>query len=404
MIGFIKTVTIDKFCGVKNALLLSFDVYQNVKNIDRTTWNKLVEPNHLFLSLSYLETLENVLPKGLQPLYVICKENGQPVFITYLQLYSFTEEHFAIFNTDNAQSSVGGRVKKHFQDMVFSYLNCAKCKLLIVGNIVHTGAYSYVTTQPTKTMVYIDAIAKELRTQFDFDGVILKDMNYSNELDTIIKKNKFQHFYTQPNMVMPVAEHWFTKEDYINDLFPKYRKRASSTERKNNKVIQRTITAADIMTYDDQVYQLYEAVYNVSTTKINKVQPLYFSKMKKALGENYQIVGYFIDEKLVSFASYFIHKNVLEANFVGFDYTLNKEFKLYQTILYDYVQWSIEKGSKELSLGRTGLEIKSTVGAAPVQLPCYIRFENKAIHKIASPILKNIKEEKLEQRHPFKDI
>jgi hypothetical protein len=65
------------------------------------------------------------------------------------------------------------------------------------------------------------------------------------------------------------------------------------------------------------------------------------------------------------------------------------------------VQWAIEKCCKELSLGRTGLEIKSTVGAQPFYLPCYIRFENRTIHKIASPILKNIKEEKLEQRHPF---
>jgi hypothetical protein len=400
MIGFVKTVTVDKFCAVKGTANLTIEVYDKVKDVDKLSWDALIS-NHLFLSLPYLKTLEQVLPTGLQPLYVICKEKGQPVLITYLQLYTFSEEHFAIFNTDNPKSSVGARVKKHFQDIVLSYLNCAKCKLLIVGNIVHTGANGYATTHPTKAMVYINAIAKELRTQFDFDGIILKDMNGAKELATTIQKSKFQHFYTQPNMVMPIAKHWLTKEDYIKDLLPKYRKRASNTERKNTSVIQRTITAAEMLTYDNQIYQLYEAVYNVSTTKINKVQPSYFSKMKKALGEHYQIVGYFMEDQLVAFASYFINENILEANFVGFEYALNKEFKLYQTILYDYVQWAIEKCCKELSLGRTGLEIKSTVGAQPFYLPCYIRFENRTIHKIASPILKNIKEEKLEQRHPF---
>ncbi len=401
MIGFIKTITIDKFCGAKTTTSLSIHVYHKAKDIDKISWNKILPEDHLFLSIPYLQALEAVLPSGLQQLYVICKEEEKPVFITILQLYSFSEEHFAILNTDSKKTSIGERVKKHFQDLVVSYLNCAKCKLLIVGNIVHTGAYSYISTNSSQSIAYIDLIVKQLSPDFDFDGVILKDSDDSKAINELIKKSKYQQFYTQPNMMMPIAKHWLSKDDYIKDLLPKYRKRVSNTERKNNAVVKKSISTEEMITYDSEIYQLYESVYNASTTKINKVQPLYFSKMKKALGEKYHVIGYIIESKLVAFASYFIHENVLEANFVGFDYALNKEFKLYQTILYDYVQWAIESNSTALSLGRTGLEIKSTVGAIPIQLPCYIRFENKAIHKIASPILKNIKEEQLEQRHPF---
>ena len=72
-------------------------------------------------------------------------------------------------------------------------------------------------------------------------------------------------------------------------------------------------------------------------------------------------------------------------------------------MLYDMVAYSINKGFKEIIFARTALEIKSSVGASPVQMSGFIYHNNKWINKFIGKIFKQLEPElNWQQRHPFK--
>ena len=66
-----------------------------------------------------------------------------------------------------------------------------------------------------------------------------------------------------------------------------------------------------------------------------------------------------------------ICQNNLDAHFVGINYEYNREYAVYQRMLYDYIQIAIENRLQQINFGRTASEIKSSVGAEPQNLTIY---------------------------------
>jgi hypothetical protein len=98
-----------------------------------------------------------------------------------------------------------------------------------------------------------------------------------------------------------------------------------------------------------------------------------------------------------------VWQSKLEAHFVGLDYEYNTSKGLYQNMLYDFIRQAIEAKSDTLYLGRTALEIKSTVGAEPDLMSLYVKSANPIYQRIVGPIFGNLKQTDWIQRRPFKD-
>ena len=71
-------------------------------------------------------------------------------------------------------------------------------------------------------------------------------------------------------------------------------------------------------------------------------------------------------------------------------------------MLYDFVNLAIDRKTKELRLGRTAEEIKSCIGAEPVNMKLYIKHGNRIFNKLLDPIVSSITPSKFELRMPFK--
>ena len=93
----------------------------------------------------------------------------------------------------------------------------------------------------------------------------------------------------------------------------------------------------------------------------------------------------------------------MDTYFLGYDKTLQKTKQLYLNMLLDMVKFAVEQQLESIVFGRTALEIKSTVGAEPVQIYGLIKHSNFFINKFMSKIFPYI-EPKVEwlQRKPFK--
>ena len=105
---------------------------------------------------------------------------------------------------------------------------------------------------------------------------------------------------------------------------------------------------------------------------------------------------------MIGFATAFKVGETLDAHFIGMDYARNKEFAIYPRILNDYIRMGIELGAKEINFGRTASEIKSTVGAIPENLTCYVRHRRSAANLIFKPLVRQIKMTEYKQHRPFK--
>jgi hypothetical protein len=130
----------------------------------------------------------------------------------------------------------------------------------------------------------------------------------------------------------------------------------------------------------------------------------HFSTFKQQLGADFILRGYYLENQLVGFTTVIRHGDELETYFLGYDDSIQREKMLYLNMLYDIIQCGILQGFERIILGRTALEIKSSVGAIPVQLNGFMRHSYTLIHQNLSWIFPLLEPEaKWIQRHPFKD-
>ena len=98
-----------------------------------------------------------------------------------------------------------------------------------------------------------------------------------------------------------------------------------------------------------------------------------------------------------------MNEETLETYFLGYDETIQKENMLYLNMLYNMTKYGIENGFNRIIFGRTALEIKSSVGAIPVQMSGFIYHTNPWINRFMKIIFKQLEPKvQWQQRHPFK--
>jgi hypothetical protein len=128
-----------------------------------------------------------------------------------------------------------------------------------------------------------------------------------------------------------------------------------------------------------------------------------FFYLKQNLSDDFEFVGYFVEQQLVGFTCSIFWGDNLEGHTIGLDYEFNNKYAVYQNILYDDIDTAIKRGKKRVVFGRTALEIKSGVGAEPADMQCYIRHPNTIGNKLLKPVFRHIKTSEWIQRSPFKE-
>jgi hypothetical protein len=158
----------------------------------------------------------------------------------------------------------------------------------------------------------------------------------------------------------------------------------------------------DIEIYKDELQNLYQntidnANFNAQVLDLNT-----YIKLKNTYKDDFIVQGYFLNDKIVGFLSALVNKKDLDAHFIGLEYDLNKTYAIYPRILNDYIRLGLEKNVESINLGRTASEIKTTIGAEPLELSCYIKHKNKFINRLIQPFFRRIQIKSFKQHSPFK--
>ncbi len=346
---------------------------------------------------------------GMRFAYLVFYKEARPVGVAVCQI-----QHF------NAGENIQNLAESAANHCFFTRLNAwfkrwvaakASADLLVCGNLLLSGEYGYyfnpqaVAAQEIPSMLE-DAWREVIRLmesdRLRVPFVLLKDVHVQRPAiaSDLVPKGFFE-FEIQPCMQMALSFEDF--DAYLAAMSTKYRTRAKRAFKKAIGIEKKELSLSDIQRESRVIFQLYSEIAQNAGFNMVQLNPGYLIALKRELGAQFRMFAYYEQEKLIAFYTLIRNGSEMEAHFLGYDRALNHDRQLYLNILYDIIRFSIESGAHSINFSRTALEIKSSVGAEPLQLFCYLRHENPLKNRVTGRLVDYLNPvEVWRQRHPFK--
>jgi Acetyltransferase (GNAT) domain len=374
-------------------------------------WDTAAPPDDLFLQRSYLSVLENNPPKGMLFGYLVFYKDEEPVGVALCQIKSFRADESLNEPEASGQCScfftaVGHWLKRRIAGQ-FTF------NVLVCGNLLLTGEHGYyfdkTRVAPDEAIGLLEKALSGATKILEQDKmkiavVLVKDLAPVREKENkFLENHGFVQFCVQPNMVLELP--YPTFDDYLGAMTTKYRTRAKRAFKKGEAVTRRELSLAEIHSELPRIYALYQSIAQNAGFNMVDLNEHYLAALKRDFGAYFRLYGCYYEEKLIAFYTTIRNGDELEAHFLGYDKAYNHDLQLYQNILYDIVQLAIEAKYRRVVFARTALEIKSSVGAEPHDLYCYLRHQNGLVNRFTETVLDYYTPEEVWQpRHPFKEL
>ncbi len=380
--------------------LVTYDFFNHTAKIPIHDWNLVNKSSNIFLSLDYLRALENTLYNSIKFRYIIFYQNKIPVAIAAAQLIKFNSAQLKF-------QEFPCKINNAIRNKLFKNLDV---KVLVCGNLFSCGEHGFLYNDKiisaNKAFEYLSDALRDIRKTESANKpsfILLKEFwPESFKSSDHVKEHDFREFEVDVNMVLQIKNDWNTFEDYLESMRTKFRTRAKKVLKNSNDIEVKNFEVPDIEKYAKEINTLYLSVLEKADFKIGKLNASTFMHLKHSLKKSFVFKGYFLQQKLIGFTTSFILLDAIDANHIGIDYSLNKEYDIYQKMLYDYVDLAIQHKAKELRLGRTAEIIKSCVGAKPVPMKLYVRHGNSISNTLLTPLVELISPSEYEVRNPFK--
>jgi hypothetical protein len=280
-------------------------------------------------------------------------------------------------------------------------------KIMFCGNIFLSGEYGTFIKRGENINVLFHQLSGALQVLMKetkkLHAVFVKDFKESSlKLTDQLQEYGYTPMKVEPNMIITLQPEWTSFEAYKNALKSKYRVKANKADSKSKSLIAKEFTYQEVDTHREALQTLYQNTIANANFNAQVLDLDTYILLKKTYGDQFIVKGYFLEEKLIGFLSAMKNGPNLDAHFIGLDYTFNKEYAIYPRILNDYVRLGILNKAERINLGRTASEIKSTLGAKPQDLTCYIRHKRPFINSFIKPFIKSIRIKSFKEHAPFK--
>ena len=368
---------------------ISFKIYNSVKDLP-ALWDTVAQSN-IFLQTPYLTVLEESAPVNMECFYIGIFENSELIGVSLAQYLDL-----------NKLESFGERDKSlKIAVRNFIFKNFAS-HTLFLGNNMITGQNGYVFSKEIDFNHISEILlqsADEITLYFKKKGISIHLVSFKDFYDHCsveLKKFRFSNIYefnTQPNMIFYLDENWKSLDDYVAALSKKYRDQFKRARKKFDGIQMKNLSYEEVLRNEEKIYELYHYVAKNAPFNTFFLSKNHFSTLKGQCGNRFQIFGYFLNEELVGFHTLLLNDETLETYFLGYNDHIQKENMLYLNMLYNMTEYGIENGFKRIIFGRTALEIKSSIGATPVQMSGFIYHNNKLINRFIGKIFRNLEPE-----------
>lgn len=379
--------------------------FSSVAEVPENIWEELQCKSNLYFHPKYLISLEKNNPQITFSYLVLINKSKEPIAFASIQIIDFP--------LDGIESSLNKNFHqiKCFGRQLGLFPKLKPLKILVCGNIFVSGEHGIFIKENQDKQIVIKKLAKAIAAFTSSQKTLTEDISIFLIKDFIKESLKisdelhdlnYYSFNVEPNMTLTIDEKWHSFEDYLEALKTKFRVKARRALVLSNNIIIKDVSVDSIKEILPAITKLYKTVSDKADFNLGDFNLETYISLKKNLGENYILKTYWYRDKIVGFMSGIINTSSLDAHFVGIDYQLNKELAIYQRMLYDYIQIAIHQQVKVINFGRTASEIKSSIGAVPQELTCYIRHKKSITNKFMKPFLNYIEPKPFKLQNPFK--
>ncbi|MEM6684253.1 MAG: hypothetical protein AAF617_00545 [Bacteroidota bacterium] len=371
--------------------------YTNINDIPSEYWEQLGCGTNTYYTPEFLRAYE-LANSDIVFQYIVIVNNEQEAVA-----FASTQTVTIPIETITQNIKISERLKR-----IVNGLFCnSSPKIMFCGNVFLSGEYGTFIKEGEDINALFHKLVAALKVVMKktkkLHAVFVKDFKETSlKLTDKLQEYGYAPMKVEPNMIITLQPEWTSFDHYKEALKSKYRVKANKADSKSKSLIAKEFTYQEIDYYSEELQALYEntianANFNAQVLDLNT-----YILLKKTYGDQFIVKGYFLEHTLVGFLSAMRNGHNLDAHFIGLNYALNRDYAIYPRILNDYVRLGILFGAKRINLGRTASEIKSTLGAKPQDLTCYIRHKRPFINSLMKPFIKNIKIKSFKQHQPFK--
>lgn len=393
--------------------LISKPTLRTFHKIDEIGGRELAELAHsqsLFLQAPYLRSLEKAAPPGMSVRYVLARQGEKNLALFYFQILNLSSKELGRIIHFEPYGKLLNSISGILDTFIFGVNAREDHYLVICGNMCLSGDYGMIKTEGFEAdriadllNQAIEVVSRDLDDRGKVVAWVVKDFEHdSNRFHKKLISRRFIRLPMDPIMKMEIPEPWQHINDYVNALSSKYRVRYNQTRKKVAGLRFRALSLNDMDQLSQRIDELYKHVQSNSPVRIFRPDSSYLRQLMIELGEKCRIAGYFNNDQLIAFQCGIIDKEHFEAHHIGMDYHFNKSHSLYLNILFNYIDMAIEAKSSLLSFGRTALEMKTTVGAVPVNFDAYLKFSNRIVNSVCRTLAPDKAGKDWIPRNPFR--
>jgi hypothetical protein len=365
---------------------------------------RAVTGNCIFMEPDYLRSVEKIQDEIFQLRMLMVYKDGRPVLTACFNLTGFI--------ANDLKSNLHGRSR--FIRTLSSALRRSKIlerkRILICGSAFSTGEHAFFHTNDIsreEAGALLMKAANQIIREEERDGirvaaVLMKDFfPASKDGLFIFKKIGFTTFEVDHNMVMPILPEWKTYEDYLNSMNSKFRTKAKAALNKSASLISTDLDVEEIISKNKDLRILFDQVVGNADFSLGKMNLDALPELKRNMKERFVCRLFELNGEPVGFLTAIVNSTCVEAFLVGIDYKHNKAMAIYNRMLLEYVRIAIESGKSYIFFSRTASEIKTTVGAYPVEMTCCIRHPGRIGNFLINILFSYVKASPFEQREPY---
>lgn len=298
----------------------------------------------------------------------LCKKNVymSKHFLEYMEKVNYCNQSYHLFYKDKKLYSCFMMFERKFNLFIFTDKYDIKVNMKFV----------YLPLSVTKPSIIFDEDKSEVEDALNKmkgikilintdEGELLKNFTQGKYLPICILENRWNSF-----------------EEYMNSLRANYRRRYNQAIKKGAKI--KVEILKDNSEFTDEMYSLYEQVFEHSTYSLEKLNKEFFkndiSKIITLSVENkVEAIVQIIEDRM---------NDTLIFEFGGYNYKIAHEYDLYHNMLIAIVKYAIKNKFKYINLGQTAYDAKLKFGANVKQIYFLLSHSNKFLNYL---IKKNIK-------------
>jgi hypothetical protein len=299
-----------------------FSISDSIVLVNHDHWNHLLKSGNIYLSIPYLQALEETLIKLDFRYVLVYDQQNKPILAAYFQLVDFKDQ-----NRDYA-NWLSNKFGQKVIEKIFKSLDM---KLLVGGNLFACGENGFVASNDIgdNTLFGLlnqsaERIGKNLGNGEKATLYLLKEFWPSDASFSVLEKESYSPLNIDCNMVLKLHPDWRTLDDYYNSMTSKFRTKANSIFQKSNLLFSEVWDEKDIFKNADIIDTLHHIVLDKADFNLGALNANSFVKLKENLKDQFIFKAYKLEQKVVGFSISILCHQFLEAAYVGIDYEINQ--------------------------------------------------------------------------------